>query len=252
MRQIRAFNRITSGKMAGIRRQARDVIRLQAPSWKWFGGVLLVLTLLLAACTTPPAPTATVPATARPPTATVGVPVDVPTAAPVVTARPPANPTARASRLTIPALQLDVPVVDVGWQIVTHATGQRTTEWEIAVNAAGHHLNSAAPGTAGNVVISGHNNTGGAVFAAISRDRDQPAPQLVPGSMITVFADDGQQYDYQVNKVDLVAEENVPLAQRLANARYLEPTREPTLTLITCWPPDGFSHRIIVVASLSD
>jgi sortase A len=137
----------------------------------------------------------------------------------------------------------------MGWQIVSDAAGNRTTEWVIPDNAAGHHLDSAAPGTAGNVVISGHNNIGGAVFAPISLDQDQAAPQLVPGSTITVFADDGQQYVYQVQKVDRVAEENVPLTQRLANARYLEPTREPTLTLITCWPPDGFSHRIIVVAN---
>lgn len=216
-----------------------------------FGGILALLAVLLAACTPTPAPTATVAPTSRPPTVTVAPPTAVPTTAPAVTAQPTANPTARAVRLTIPALQLDVPVVDMGWQIVTDASGKRTTEWEIPVNAAGHHLNSAAPGAAGNVVISGHNNSGGAVFAAISRDQDQPSPQLLPGSTVTVLANDGRQYDYQVQKVELVAEENVPLAQRLANARYLEPTREPTLTLITCWPPDGFSHRVIVVASLN-
>lgn len=216
------------------------------------GGIFVLLSVLLAGCTPTPTPTATVPATLRPPTATAVAPTGVPTTAPVATVQPPADPTARAVRLTIPALQLDVPVVDMGWQIVTDASGNRSTEWVIPDNAAGHHLNSAAPGAAGNVVISGHNNAGGAVFAPVSRDQDQAAPQLVPGSTITVFTDDGRQYVYQVQKVDRVAEENVPLTQRLANARYLEPTREPTLTLITCWPPDGFSHRIIVVAKVAN
>ncbi len=215
-----------------------------------FGVILVLLAVLLAACTPTPAPTATVVPTSRPPAVTVAPPTAEPTTAPAVTAQPTANPTARAVRLTIPALQLDVPVVDMGWQIITDASGKRTTEWEIPANAAGHHLNSAAPGAAGNVVISGHNNSGGAVFAAISRDQDASSPQLLPGSTVTVLANDGRQYNYQVQKVELVAEENVPLAQRLANARYLEPTREPTLTLITCWPPDGYSHRIIVVAQL--
>ncbi len=220
---------------------------------KMFGGALVVLAvLLLAACSQPPAPTATV--TAAPPAPTTApatvTPAPTPTLAPTPTPQPVAAPTGHAVRLVIPALQLDVPVVEVGWRIVTDPAGKRTTEWEIADNAAGHHINSAAPGTVGNVVISGHNNTQGAVFAAISRDHDQPAPQLVPGSRIEVLTDNGQQFNYQVQKVELVAEENVPLSQRLANARYLEPTREPVLTLITCWPPDGYSHRIIVVAQL--
>lgn len=216
-------------------------------------GAVLVLTVwLLAACARPPAPAVTATAAAPTATATAVIATAVPTTAPPATAQPTANPAARAVRLTIPALQLDVPVVEVGWQIVTDAAGNRTTEWEIATNAAGHHLNSAAPGTAGNVVISGHNNIGGAVFAPISRDQDRAEPQLVPGSTITVFADDGRQYVYQVQKVERVAEENVPMTQRLANSRYLAPTREPTLTLITCWPPDGFSHRIIVVAKVAN
>ncbi|WP_343413664.1 hypothetical protein [Candidatus Amarolinea dominans] len=58
-------------------------------------------------------------------------------------------------------LALDVPVIEVGWRIVTAADGQRTTEWEIADNAAGHHINSAAPGTAGNVVVSGATTSAG-------------------------------------------------------------------------------------------
>lgn len=216
-----------------------------------FSGTVVVLAvLLLAACTVPPAPTATVTPAAPVPTVAPATATPIPTTAPTPTPRPTALAAGHAVRLAIPALQLDVPVVEVGWRIVTDAAGQRTTEWEIADNAAGHHINSAAPGTMGNVVISGHNNTQGAVFAAISRDHDQPAPQLVPGSRIEVMTDQGQQFNYQVKQVELVTEENVPLTQRLANARYLAPTSEPILTLITCWPPDGYSHRIIVVAQL--
>ncbi len=216
------------------------------------GAPLVLMVWLLAACTRPATPTVTVTLPAPGPTTESAAPTTGPSTTPAVGTRPTASPAAHAVRLEIPALQMSVPVVEVGWRIVTDVTGQRTTEWEVADDAAGHHINSAAPGTTGNVVISGHNNLGRAVFAPISRDQDQATPQLVPGSTITLFTDDGQQYVYQVQQVVRVAEENVPLAQRMANARYMEPTREPTLTLITCWPPDGFSHRVIVTASLND
>ncbi|QLQ04853.1 MAG: sortase [Anaerolineae bacterium] len=214
------------------------------------GAPLVLMVWLLAACTRPATPTVTVTLPAPGPTTeSAALPRASPT--PAVGARPTASPRPMPYGWRFP-LQMSVPVVEVGWRIVTDVTGQRTTEWEVADGAAGHHINSAAPGTTGNVVISGHNNLRRAVFAPISRDQDQATPQLVPGSTITLFTDDGQQYVYQVQQVVRVAEENVPLAQRMANARYMEPTREPTLTLITCWPPDGFSHRVIVTASLND
>ncbi len=224
-------------------------------------GLVLIATALTGC--TGPQPTATTVPTATnispantPPTqpaATTAAPTATPGGAsptPATQATPLTEST-QATRLVIPALALDVPVVEVGWHLVTTADGQRTTEWEIADNAAGHHINSAAPGAIGNVVISGHNNIQGKVFEAISLDVDRPSPRLTPGSDITLYTSSGRQLVYRVTKIDLAPETGAPLAQRLANARYLEQTPDATLTLITCWPSFGNTHRVIVIAKLA-
>ncbi len=221
---------------------------------------LVILALTLAACSGPaptatvaPTPTSITPPTTPPPPATVAPPTDAPASAtntPVALATP-LTSSSPARRLLIPALALDVPVIEVGWHVVTDANGARTTEWDIAENAAGHHINSAAPGTAGNVVISGHNNIKGKVFEAISLDVDRPTPRLTPGSDIELQRADGRRLIYRVQRVDLTPETGAPLEQRLANARYLEQTPDATLTLITCWPSFGNTHRVIVIAKLA-
>jgi len=33
-----------------------------------------------------------------------------------------------------------------------------------------------------------------------------------------------------------------------ANARYINPTADERLTLVTCWPATGNSHRLIIIA----
>ena len=221
---------------------------------------VVMIAVALAGCGRPtPAPT-TAP-TAAPTTAPTTMetrPGATDTPVPQITAAPtlpvpvtPLTESAQATRLVIPALALDVPVTEVGWRIVTAADGQRTTEWEIADNAAGHHINSAAPGTVGNVVVSGHNNIKGKVFEAISLDVDRPTPRLTPGSDVELYTSNGRHLIYRVTKIDLVPETGAPLAQRLANARYLEQTPDATLTLITCWPSFGNTHRVIVIAKLA-
>jgi sortase A len=46
----------------------------------------------------------------------------------------------------------------------------------------------------------------------------------------------------------IVKEVGVSLAQRRQNAQWIAPTRDERLTLVTCWPPDGNTYRVIVVA----
>ena len=38
--------------------------------------------------------------------------------------------------------------------------------------------------------------------------------------------------------------------QRLANARYIQPTSDARVTLVTCWPYYTNTHRVIVVGKL--
>src|SRR5258708_1959301 len=61
------------------------------------------------------------------------------------------------TRLEIPVIHADIPVVELGWS-PTEIAGKIFNEWDVAAYAAGWHKNSALPGTGGNVVMSGHNN----------------------------------------------------------------------------------------------
>ncbi len=46
----------------------------------------------------------------------------------------------------------------------------------------------------------------------------------------------------------ILPERDQPLSVRLANAQWIEPSTDERLTLITCWPKDNNTHRLIIVA----
>lgn len=218
---------------------------------------VVLLTFVLAGCRTPPpvppqttpsvAPPAELPApgTALPETTPVSVtPAVEVSPAPAVTslAEPPA--TGQPNRIVIPAIGLDAPMVDVGWKVVDRGN-RRLTEWETADNAAGRHINSAKPGEQGNVVLSGHHNTKGEVFRSISEG------QLAVGDLIYLYDDQGKRVTYVVTEVTQpLLEVGASEAQRLANARYIQPTSDARVTLVTCWPYYTNTHRVIVVGEL--
>jgi sortase A len=143
------------------------------------------------------------------------------------------------SRLVIPSLKIDTPVVELGWSTKESSSGSIFSEWDVAEYAAGWHKNSVVPGEPGNVVMSGHNNILGSVFRELDRlKRDAP---------ITVYAG-GKEYAYAVDEVLILPEKYASAAQRKANVRYIEPTADDRLTLVSCWPRDDNTHRIVVVA----
>jgi sortase A len=166
--------------------------------------------------------------------------------APVVraVAAKPAPPTPAAlpaipDRLVLPALDLDTPVVELGWNTQTSRTGALFSEWEVAEYAAGWHKNSALPGQGSNIVFSGHNNILGAVFRELDR--------LQRGDTALLYTGD-QVYEYAIDKVMIVPEKHATDDQRRANAQWIAATDEERLTLVSCWPRDDNTHRIIVVA----
>lgn len=141
-------------------------------------------------------------------------------------------------RLVLPTIHIDIPVVELGWS-TAQKDGQIFSEWEVAEYAAGWHKNSARLGENGNVVMSGHNNILGSVF----RELDQ----LKRGDAITVWSGD-QSFEYQVDNVLIVPEKYASLEQRKDNAKWIGPFTDNRLTLVSCWPRDDNTHRIIVVA----
>jgi sortase A len=36
--------------------------------------------------------------------------------------------------------------------------------------------------------------------------------------------------------------------QRIKNGRFMQPTEDERLTIITCWPPTNNTHRLAVIA----
>ncbi|RIK48605.1 MAG: hypothetical protein DCC57_13310 [Chloroflexi bacterium] len=145
-------------------------------------------------------------------------------------------------RLELPAIDVDIPVVELGWHPATDVEGQIFSEWDVAEYAAGWHKNSALPGAGGNVVMSGHNNILGAVF----RELDQ----LKRGDEAVVWSG-GKRYTYTVDRVMVVPETHAKPEQRIANARWIGPFDDDRLTLVSCWPRNDNTHRIIVVAHLA-
>lgn len=147
----------------------------------------------------------------------------------------------RAARILIPILNVDAPILEMGWKD-TLLDGKLVTDWDVPLNEVGWSLNSANPGERGNVVMAGHNNLGTAVFKKLYT--------LKEGNEITVTNAAGTSFLYRVALSYIVAERDVPMAKRVENAKVMQPTNDARLTLISCWPEWSNSHRAIVIARL--
>jgi LPXTG-site transpeptidase (sortase) family protein len=191
------------------------------------------------------------------PEALVGTPV-LPTRAPDVTdvqvdhetffqSEPTALPGAPKPQLTgvvpdrivIPKINLDAPVVLATTDTILLG-GNKYLEWKAPNQfAAGWHVMSAELGNVGNTVLNGHNNEFGEVFLHLA--------DLKSGDTIQLYGK-GQVFNYQVTNVMILPERDQPISVRLENARWLEPTQDERVTLVSCWPHISNTHRVIVVA----
>ena len=129
--------------------------------------------------------------------------------------RGPGQPT----RIVIPALGVDANVVP-------------GTDWEQLKKGVGHQPHTASPGERGNLVLAGHND----VFGEIFRDLDK----LKVGDEIMVYSVD-RAFRYVVTETRIVEPTQVEV---------MDPTSEPTATLISCYPYLVDTKRIVVFAAL--
>ncbi|HXV97594.1 MAG TPA: sortase [Anaerolineae bacterium] len=141
------------------------------------------------------------------------------------------------TRLLIPDIALDSAVVPVGWKRV-EVDGKIYGQWKVEDNLVGWHNLSARLGQIGNSVLNGHSN----VYARVFRNLGQ----VEIGDMIIVFSNN-QTYYYTIAQKVLVQEKGVSTEKRLENAKFIQPTEDERLTLITCARP-GATHRLIVIA----
>lgn len=159
----------------------------------------------------------------------------LPTATRLTSAAIPAPP-----RLEIPKIGLSVGISEVIWRVVETNDGPLGI-WDTVETGMAHHSDSARPGARGNVVLSGHSRGQGSL-AQLS--------ELVAGDQIMLAAEDGRSYIYRVIETLTLPEVGATLAERRAHAQYMSPTADARLTLITCWPPWAYTHRLIVIARL--
>ncbi len=142
-------------------------------------------------------------------------------------------------RLVIDAIQLDAPIIPVRYHAVS-LDDQLYNQW-LAPNqyAVGWQDTSALLGLPGNSVFDGHHNAYGKVFKDLVN--------LNVGDGIDIYSGN-RVFHYQVVIKMLVPERYQPIATRMANARWIAPTGDERITLITCWPASSNTHRVIVVA----
>lgn len=127
----------------------------------------------------------------------------------------------QASRIVIPAIDVDAPVVEGdGWEELKMGTG--------------HRIGSANPGERGNMVISGHNDVYGEIFRHLE--------DLKIGDEVVVHAGDTP-HRYSVVATMVVEPSEVSLLELTPNA---------TLTLITCHPYMIDTQRFVVIAELAN
>jgi sortase A len=142
-------------------------------------------------------------------------------------------------RIVIPSIQLDAPVVQEDyWTLMLE--GETFGQWQApSMFASGWNPNSALLGKRGNTVINGHHNEFGEVFGRLV--------DVKVGDEVYVYSR-GQKYTFVIANRMILQERFQPLEVRLENARWINATDDVRLTLITCWPKETNTHRLILVA----
>jgi sortase A len=185
-------------------------------------------------------------ATAQPPAALTATPLPVtstttPTRPPMVNSPTPKGylTPAMPIRLLIAAINLDTPIVPMGWSVIDK-DGQHISEWDVPDwRAAGWLKTSALVGAVGNTVLEGHQDMDGRVFENLEYLKEGDELQVQTTS---------QTRRYIIVRRTIVPEKNQPLEVRRENARWIGPSNDERLTLVTCWPRNDNTHRLILVA----
>jgi LPXTG-site transpeptidase (sortase) family protein len=142
-------------------------------------------------------------------------------------------------RIVIPAIDLDEPVSE-SWLRSVEYQGEPYEQWVAPAYGAGWHPTSAPLGRVGNTVLNGHHNAYGEVFRHLA--------EVEVGDEIILFSGE-RAFVYRVGLVMTLPEKYQPLETRLDNARWIYPSEDERITLVTCWPYESNTHRVIVVAA---
>ena len=191
--------------------------------------------------TAAPKPAGTVaPAAAQVATASVNMPAPqgAANAAKVVLPAPGKPAFEQPTHIVIPAIKVDAPVAEAG--IIINKQGQ--PEWDLPKGrVAAWHNNSSLLGQPGNLVLNGHNNIEGSIFAGLY--------DLKPGDKV-ILRSKSREVTYELSYYKLLKEKDQPVSVLIENAKYIEPTPDDRITLVTCWPITNNTHRWIWVGKI--
>lgn len=140
--------------------------------------------------------------------------------------------------IEIPAINVFAPVTPVGWSAGGSNPDPAAAGWDSPGAQVGWVMTSALPGDSqGNIILYGHNNIDSMVFRSLYT--------LAMGDeIILTTGEDVYRYRVAESHILPVLEDG---EDALAYAEYLKSSRVPRLTLISCYPPDNNTHRVVVV-----
>ncbi|MEJ2759425.1 MAG: sortase [Anaerolineales bacterium] len=144
--------------------------------------------------------------------------------------------------IQIPVIELEA---DIGFATLrdVEVNGKKFQQWVAPDFVVGWHFTSAPLGEPGNTVLNGHHNINGEVFKNL---------HLVQIGDEIILSSDVGVYHYQVASVMILPEKYESEEVRLQNAKWIQPSEDERITLITCWPYESNTHRVIVVALPSE
>ncbi|MCC3773790.1 sortase [Streptomyces sp. UNOB3_S3] len=132
-----------------------------------------------------------------------------------------------------------IPALGRDWaQPVYQGTGSNQLRAGLA-----HFDGTEAAGQIGNFVLAGHRS---GMPSPPLRDIDN----IRPGASITVSTPERITYTYIVTGVSTVDPTDVAVTAQVPGRPSATPTKA-LLTLVTCWPADGHSKRVVVQAALA-
>jgi LPXTG-site transpeptidase (sortase) family protein len=142
-------------------------------------------------------------------------------------------------RMVIDAIGVDAYIVPVQEREIEYL-GDTYFQWDAPRSGQlGWHNSSARIGSSGNTVINGHSSGYGDTFAYLA--------DLQYGDIIEIHADN-YRFSYFVTNVNIVKERWEPIETRISNAAWINGSDDERITLVSCWPNNSSTHRIIVAA----
>jgi LPXTG-site transpeptidase (sortase) family protein len=142
-------------------------------------------------------------------------------------------------QISIPSLGVESKVIPVGWRIQFEDEIQSSEfEWDSPGADVGWVITSALPDETGNVILYGHNNLYGKIFEHLA--------DLVKGDKVYLQTGN-QRWEYEVRYNLVLPILGASRDQLKSYQKYLHPTQDARVTLISCWPPISNTHRVVII-----